>query len=139
MTSSANILQAAREIRPYLTELLPYSDAEVANQRLELILHTSTDETARSQEIMALLSTAETTQEWMRLYLEEHHPAAEILKIIRTYQPLPGKSGAIASPRYRCPVANCHQTWYRREASAGIPDCPIHGVKMVRDSKVQAS
>jgi len=139
MTSPANVLQAAREIRPYLAELLPPSDAEVADKRLELILHTSTDEAAQSQEIQTLLSASETTHEWMRLYLEEHRPATDILKIIRTYQPLPGKSGAIASPRYRCPVANCHQTWYRREATAAIPDCPIHGVKLVRDSKVQAS
>jgi hypothetical protein len=139
MTSPTNVLQAARAIRPYLSQLLPHTDAEVADKRLELILQTSTDDEARSQEILSLLSAAEPTQEWMRLYLEEQKPADEILKIMRTYHPLPGKSGAIASPRYRCPVASCHQTWYRREASAEIPDCPIHGVKLVRDSKVQAS
>jgi hypothetical protein len=139
MTSPTNVLEAARAIRPYLSQLLPHADAEVADKRLELILQTSTDDAARSQEIRALLATAEPTREWLRLYLEEQKPAEEILKIMRTYQPLPGKSGAIASPRYRCPVASCHQTWYRRDASAEIPTCPIHGVKLVRESKVQAS
>jgi hypothetical protein len=139
MRSPSDVLQAAREIRPYLRELLPQPQADDANQRLELILQTATDELSRSQEALALLSTIDVTQEWLRLYLDEHHSAEEILSIIRTYHPLPGKSGAIISPRYCCPVASCHQTWYRRDADAVIPDCPIHGVKLVRESKLPAS
>lgn len=139
MSSPNDILQAARDIRPYLRDLLPQPDADIADKRLELILYTSGDDQARSQDVLALLSTVDTTQEWLRLYLDEQRPATEILAIIRTYHPLPGKAGAITSPRYCCPVASCHQTWYRRDAEATIPDCPIHGVKLVRESKVQAS
>ena len=52
------------------------------------------------------------------------------------YHPLTGSASRIESPRYRCPVAGCHQTWYRHQAEAAIPQCPIHHVQMVRDSKV---
>jgi hypothetical protein len=52
------------------------------------------------------------------------------------YKPLSDSVSQVESPRYRCPVANCHQTWYRSEASAEIPRCPIHDLQLVRDSKV---
>lgn len=139
MNSSAHVLQAAREIRPYLPELLMSAEANSLALRLEQAIAAAQQDEAQQVTILALLSEAESTREWTRLFLEEGKPAAEILQIIRTYHPLPGKTGAIASPRYRCPVASCHQTWYRREVEAAIPDCPIHGVKLVRDSKVQVS
>lgn len=138
MTSPSDVLQAAQAIRPYLPELLTRQDAGVIANRLELALNATTDPVAQSEELTHILSATDPTREWLRLYLEEQHEAAAILKIIRTYQPLPGKAGAVTSPRYRCPVASCHQTWYRRETTAEIPNCPIHGVKLVRDSKVQA-
>lgn len=52
------------------------------------------------------------------------------------YTPLAGSESRIESPRYRCPVASCHQTWYRHSSDEAIPHCPIHDVVMVRDSKV---
>jgi hypothetical protein len=52
------------------------------------------------------------------------------------YTPLPGSDAQVESPRYRCPVASCHQVWYRPTATEQIPHCPIHDVQMVRDSKV---
>lgn len=136
MTTSPDILQAAQAIRPYLTELLERPDANAMSDRLESALSDTANATTQQAEIRRVLSVAEPTREWLRLYLEEQKPAAEILRIIRTYQPLPGKAGVVESPRYRCPVASCHQTWYRRDASAVVPNCPIHGIQMVRESKV---
>lgn len=136
MTSSPDVLQAAQAIRPYLPELLSRPDAEAMANRLDLVLRQTADSAAQQAEVRQVLSLAEPTREWLRLFIEEETPAAEILTIIRTYQPLPGKAGVVASPRYRCPVASCHQTWYRRAVQADVPDCPIHGIKMVRDSKV---
>lgn len=136
MTSSPDVLQAAQAIRPYLAELLERPDADAISHRLELALSATANSTTQQAEIRRVLSVAEPTREWLRLYLEEQKPAAEILSLIRTYHPLPGKAGTVESPRYRCPVASCHQTWYRREASAAVPNCPIHGIQMVRESKV---
>jgi len=137
MVSSPDIFQAAQAIRPYLPELLTPADADAMAHRLELALRATTDSSTQQAEILSVLSAADLTREWLRLYQEEQKPTADILNIIRTYHPLPGKAGVVASPRYCCPVASCHQTWYRREASVEVPDCPIHGIKMVRESKVQ--
>ena len=52
------------------------------------------------------------------------------------YTPLVGSQSRVESPRYRCPVASCHQIWYRHSSDEEIPHCPIHDVVMVRDSKV---
>lgn len=135
MTPSANMLEAAQAIRPYLSDLLTAPDAKIMGQRLDLILNANIDSEVQSEEIRSLFATTQTTQEWFSLYAEGR-PVEKIVSIIRTYQPLPGKSDAIASPRYRCPVANCHQVWYRRDVDEPIPNCPIHDVQMVRDSKV---
>ena len=137
MTSSPDVLQAAKAIRPYLADLLELPDANTMSDRLELALNAVTDTATQQAEISRVLSLAEPTREWLRLYLEEQKPAAEILAIIRTYHPLPGKAGVVTSPRYRCPVASCNQTWYRREVGAEVPNCPIHGIQMVRESKAQ--
>jgi len=138
MTSPSDVVQAAQAIRPYLSELLSHSDAAMVAHRLDLALSATSEASTQREELLTILSASETTGEWLRLYLEGQHATADILNIIRTYHPLPGKTGVVASPRYRCPVASCHQTWYRRDTGMEIPDCPIHGIKMVRESKVQA-
>jgi hypothetical protein len=136
MNDTQTVLQAARMIRPYLPELLEVSAANEIAQHLDPILRQTSHSEADAQAVLAILESTDITQEWLRLSLEEHRSPDDILKILWTYQPLPGKSGAIASPRYRCPVSSCHQHWYRRHLEDTIPNCPIHGVQMVRDSKV---
>lgn len=52
------------------------------------------------------------------------------------YSPLTGSTSRVESPRYRCPVASCHQLWHRHTTAEAIPHCPIHDTQFVRDSKV---
>jgi len=66
---------------------------------------------------------------------EQNHPGAAQLPN-DSYTPLVGSESRVESPRYRCPVASCHQTWYRHSSDEDIPHCPIHDVMMIRDSKV---
>lgn len=63
------------------------------------------------------------------------HPDQD-LPVHDGYTPLVGSESRVESPRYRCPVASCHQIWYRHSSEEDIPHCPIHDVVMVRDSKV---
>lgn len=51
------------------------------------------------------------------------------------YPPLVGSTSRVESPRYRCPVASCHQIWHRHDLGETTPHCPIHDLQMVRDSK----
>ena len=53
------------------------------------------------------------------------------------YPPLVGSVSRVESPRYRCPVASCHQVWYRHDPEEPIPHCPIHDLPLVRDSKAE--
>jgi hypothetical protein len=69
--------------------------------------------------------------------LESKPSAPDIPTPDQRYQPLSDSLSQVESPRYRCPVASCHQTWYRSVASAEIPHCPIHNLQLVRDSKVR--
>ena len=129
------LLTAARQIRPYIPELLDAAIAQRVGQQLESLLTTAVSQQDVDQQIVTLLTEHETTREWLRLYIEENYPADAILKVIRTYFPLPGALHAVESPRYLCPVASCHQEWYRRDREQAIPNCPIHDVQFVRDSK----
>jgi hypothetical protein len=63
-------------------------------------------------------------------------PPGASLPLDSSYTPLAGSESRVESPRYRCPVASCHQNWYRHSNEEPIPHCPIHDVVMVRDSKV---
>ena len=129
------LLSAARKIRPYIPELLDASLAQSVDKQLEALLSAAISEQSVDQQIQKLLAEHETTREWLRLYVEENYPADGILKVIRTYYPLPDTLHAVESPRYLCPVASCHQEWYRRDRDQAIPNCPIHDVQFVRDSK----
>jgi hypothetical protein len=66
---------------------------------------------------------------------EQNHPGATQLPN-DSYTPLVGSESRVESPRYRCPVASCHQTWYRHSSDEAIPHCPIHNLVMIRDSKM---
>lgn len=68
--------------------------------------------------------------------MSSHHSQTDVPNGDQRYNPLSGSKSRVESPRYRCPVANCHQVWYRPEATQQIPHCPIHDVQLVRDSKV---
>ncbi|MBU6229440.1 MAG: hypothetical protein KGQ93_07075 [Cyanobacteria bacterium REEB459] len=54
---------------------------------------------------------------------------------LERYAPLRRSQVRVESPRYRCPVANCHQSWYRHSLTEPIPTCPIHALALVRTSK----
>lgn len=144
------IVRTAQEIRPYLMKLLEAPNAQRVDQQLAQLLSQSSDplgmasaiapqptatQQAITQQIVDVLSQQESTREWLRLALEERYPAETILRTLWTYHPLSSREHSIESPRYRCPVASCHQEWHRRSPEASIPKCPIHHLQMVRDSK----
>jgi hypothetical protein len=134
MDPSRDIVQAARDIQPYLSELLSIPDANTLREQLAASLAEESG-TALPEKLWVLLTAMPTTEAWVRRYLESRESIAAILPQVRTYHPLSGREEAIASPRYRCPVASCQRTWYRPDVTAVIPHCPIHNVLMVRDSK----
>ena len=136
MQASRDAKTAASAIRPYLAQLLEAPTA----QRIDRQLQTLLDLEVESQEAFGeLLNQYEGTREWLRLYLHQALPAAEILPQMRKYHPLSASPNEIESPRYVCPVARCHQAWFRQDIDEAVPHCPIHDLPLVRESKVKDS
>ena len=135
MAPPDKLLTAAQAIRPYLSELLKAPVAQKVGELLEDLLSKSGSEQDVKPKILTVLTEHGPTREWLRLYMDENYPAEAILKVLRTYSPLSDVQHAVESPRYLCPVASCHQQWYRRDRNQTIPNCPIHDVQLVRDSK----
>lgn len=136
MYSSEQMQQVAIALRPYLNQLLTPPKAQAIALYLDEFL--ANPQPAAADQLYQQLQQADTTRDWVRLYLEDRHPPDTIMKTIRTYHPLPDSSNVIESPRYRCPVASCHQEWYRRQPTEAVPKCPIHDLTLVRDSKAHA-
>ena len=135
MSPPDKLLTAARAIHPYLSELLNAPMAQSIGEQLQYLLSQSGSEQDMKPQILTVLREHGPTREWLRLYMDENYPAETILKVMRTYSPLSDSAHAVESPRYLCPVASCHQMWYRRDRNQAIPNCPIHDIQMVRDSK----
>ncbi|WP_299409385.1 hypothetical protein [Acaryochloris sp. IP29b_bin.148] len=132
--SADEIYRAARAIQPYLADLVNAPSAQRLERKLEGLLSESALKQGSDRELSQLLSEHESTQDWIRLYLEESYPAEDILKALRIYYPLPGIERSVESPRYVCPVEKCNQDWYRQNRDAEIPVCPVHGIKLIIDS-----
>lgn len=132
--SADEIYRAARAIQPYLADLLNAPNAQRLERRLEGLLSEVSMKQGSHTELFQLLSEHESTRNWIRLYLEDHYPAEDILKALRIYYPLQGIKHSVESPRYVCPVEKCNQDWYRQSREAEIPECPVHGLKLLIDS-----
>ena len=134
MYSAEQVFKAAQAIRPYLPELLAAPQAQQLEEQLAPLLAVPSSSESHHLRLCQLLANDETVQAWVKLYLEENYAAADILKALRVYYPLPGLAHAVESPHYVCPVENCHQDWYRQHRQDAIPHCPIHDLQLVIDS-----
>ncbi|BDM80414.1 hypothetical protein [Acaryochloris marina] len=132
--SPDEIRKAAIAIQPYIAELLDAPNAQRLERQLEGLLSQSSLKQGSHTQLSHLLAEHESTQDWIRLYLEEQYPAEDILKALRVYYPLPGIENSVESPRYICPVEKCNQDWYRKNREDEIPVCPVHGLKLIIDS-----
>ena len=132
--SPDEICKAAKAIQPYISELLDAPSAQRLERQLEGLMTDYSIQQGSHIQLSSLLAENESTRDWLRLYLEEGHPAEDILKALRIYYPLPGIKNPIESPRYVCPVEKCNQYWYRTNREDEIPVCPIHGIKLIIDS-----
>lgn len=127
-------LEMLQAIRPYLPELLNAPMAQQIDYQLDELIASS-----RIEPALEALSKHDASREWLRLYAEGQLAVAEILPHMRKYHPLMDSPNTIESPHYVCPVASCHQEWYRQDQAQAIPRCPIHDVGLVRESKLQTS
>ena len=129
--SPEEILEAARSIQPYLAQLLnPEEAPKIDKQLAELLAQVPQESTSVSQQIIKLLSSQETTREWVKKFLEDKL----IPGIEKAYQPTlsPYPSPISGLVKYACPYGD--YVWYQRQVGEPIPICPTHEVTLEKVS-----
>lgn len=119
------VLDAARAIRPYLTELRPL-DAGAVDATLASML---AEENAVA--ILDLLRGESATWQWFLDFAKTGLPPDIAATLERGgYEPAPGHGEPVDLPRFDCPLGD--YTWYRRAIGQQPPNCPTHGVQLER-------
>jgi len=123
-----DILDAARQIRSELPELLSAETAAAVDRQLADCLARANGGEPVHGEILALLQSDPETEDWL---LETTAPQ-RIPKGGATrsgYQGLPGSIGAIGAQKYICPQGNDYTRFLR--SAGNVPTCPTHGCALV--------
>jgi len=130
------VLEAARAIRPYLTDWFTEQDAAVLDQQIATVLAAvnPADPAPVAGELRALLNRHPLTGRFLRDVLADaphHRPPDQQPRYQRTPRPSPlGDPGPVAADRYICPHGD--YTWYRPDLSTPIPICPTHQTTLTR-------
>lgn len=123
-----NILDAARQIRGELPELLPAEAAYQFDQQLADYLARANAGEAVHQEILALLESDPDTEDWLlESFAPRRTPKGEATR--GGYQGLPGSIGPIGAQKYVCPEGNDYTRFLR--SAGNIPVCPTHHCALV--------
>lgn len=129
MPSPEEILEAARSIRPFLSQLLDPQDAQsVDSQVAALLARAKAGETVDLQ-LADVLAERDATRQWMREFLESDRES--LLRAEKSYQPLPGNPSPIPGlVKYVCPEGDF--VWYLSREGEEIPKCPTHDIPLER-------
>ncbi len=122
MFKPEEVLEGARSIRPYLTQLLGL-DAEKVDKELAALLAQAKSGQKVDDRILELLKSYKATRDWMAEFLSPQ-------QISKGYQRLAGSSQATPMPKYVCPEGDDYD-WYLHAVGDAIPTCPTHGVQLV--------
>ena len=124
MYESADILEAARSIRPYLSELLPAPEAEALDQQLAHLLAQANTRQPIDNQILELLAGQDSTREWLSGFLQDKQQPESL----RTFRPLPGHTSIVNAAKFVCPHGD--YTWYRPRVGMEPPLCPTHNLPL---------
>jgi len=127
------VIDGAEELLNHLGDLLDSSDLDEFSSQLATMVAAGRsadgDRTALADAetaIVQLVSTHESTRQWLQNYIDMHFPAA-----LRIYSPPPPGEGEPAIiPSFRCPIPKCAFTWHRDQLGVSVPKCPIHHIDL---------
>ena len=121
-----DILETARVIHPYLSDLLGPEAETVSHTLTRLITEAEADEAVANQ-ILELLAAREATRKWSRQFLQDKMPPI----VNRSYTPLPGEISRIDASQFVCPEQGCLSVWYKPKTGVEPPLCPKHRKTLV--------
>jgi hypothetical protein len=121
------VLEAARAIRPYLTELVGSDANRVDTQIAALLGEAATGRDDIDVSILSLLREDQSTHAWAAAFLQAGLPP-DVVAIRERSIGLPGRPEASPAPRYTCPEGD--YVWYRRIVGDRVPSCPTHRITL---------
>lgn len=124
-----DVRQAARAIRPYLSELLKNDHAaasELDRRLAELLAEAQAGHSVKTDLLIAL-SDQQATREWTREFLKDKLPP----QVYRSWRRPPGDPGQVPAQRWVCPQGD--YDWYPSFAGEQPPACPTHQLDLVLD------
>lgn len=133
---TADILEAARAIRPYIYELIePPDEARIADEQLARLLADARSDADVRGGVTALLLQRPATRNWAARFIEDGLPPGFTTVPERTvgsstYSALPGYGTVTSAARFACPQDD--YVWWQRAAGQPVPPCPTHGPGLVR-------
>jgi hypothetical protein len=127
------VLEAARAIRPYLSDLLgPAKAVAIDRQIADALTVGSAGTTAADQVRMILERDGDTTWFLQRVLDDKplYRPPYYQPVITRGITAPAGDPGFVAADRYACPQGD--YVWYRPDVGTSVPQCPDHDILLVR-------
>lgn len=124
MYESNDILEAARTIRPFLSELVGIETAAAIDPQLADLLAQSSIEQSVDNRILELLAEQDATREWLADFLKHKQQPEQL----RTWSPLPGQGSIVGAAKFVCPQGD--YTWYRSRVGVECPLCPTHNLPL---------
>jgi hypothetical protein len=127
------VLEMAKAIRPYLTNLVQGDAADVDRAIQELLSHAD-DRAGTASRILELVGRWRTTRDWAHIFVELGLPldiwAPSIQERRDGYQRPSGDGSIVSFEKYVCPV-DCNYVWYRRNQAQQPMCCPSHDLILV--------
>jgi hypothetical protein len=124
------VVQAARQIRPYLTELVGPQAAPALDTRIASLLEAARGGEDAAGSLRSLLQGDEATSEFLAEVLDdepEYRPAKwQPHTVRRGIADLGGDLLPMHAGKYSCPRSD--YTWYRPDVGVAVPECPTHHI-----------
>lgn len=132
------VLEAAREIRPFLTDLVGSEAAGPLDDQLAELLEAAQAGQDTVAGLRALLRSDQATSAFLDDVLDDA-PGYRPTRWQRRaptrgiFETLPGDLLPMHAGKYGCPTGMDY-TWYRPDVGVPVPDCPTHHVVLVKVS-----
>lgn len=124
MSEPGDILEAARAIRGYLSELLGAEPAARVDAALTVLLASGGDDV--EDRIIEEFDRHDTTRDWAATFLELGMPPDLAQYGERVFAVTPGHGDAVRIPKFACPRGD--YSWYRHAVGEEPPLCPSHAL-----------
>lgn len=127
MFNNAQVLEAARIVRPILSEKLDATSAQEIDLKLSQLLNQSNlEEDTKTDRLLEVLDSQPQTKSWLDKFLQSDQTE-------KSYSPPAGDPELVSTTKYICPIGNDYTLYLENHRE--IPLCPTHLVRLVEENQ----